>query len=312
MGYQLWVKSHHFSDFSGGLFLKAAPWLIWVLLLMPVNWCIETFKWWLLLNKHNPVGFGHALRAVLRGITLSLFTPNRIGEYGGRLLFMPAEYRWPILTSTLVSSISQNLVALCAGMISCVVIFTGFSFAKAIGIVIILFAVLIYFNLPRIVRRFSSIHIHPLVNKLIRRIHWIGIHSKSTLALSLVLSMVRYAVYTTQFVLLLLAFEPSMDAGPLFVGVSALYLFHTLIPMPPVADVLARTNLALILWSGTGMNELSISLASLLVWIINLLIPAVLGSVAIGNYRPGKTFNSHDSNYRPALEPVLADPTERP
>jgi hypothetical protein len=312
MGYQLWEKSHHFNDFNASIFSKAGPWLFWVFLLMPVNWCIETFKWWLLLNKHNPVSYGLALGAVLRGIALSLFTPSRIGEYGGRLLFMPQAYRWPILTSTLVSSISQNLAALCAGIISCIMIFTGFVFMKAIGVIFMLMAIVIFFNLPGIVRRFASIYIHPFFNKFLRKIHWIGIYDSTSLVQSLALSMLRYAVYTSQFVLLLLAFEPSMDVAPLVLGVSALYLFHTLIPLPPVADVLARTNLALILWSGTGMSELSISLASLLVWMVNLLIPAVLGSVAIGNYRPGKSFISHDPNYRPALEPVLADPTKRP
>ena len=117
----------------------------------------------------------------------------------------------------------------------------------------------------------------------------------------------RYLVYTLQFVLLLKGLEPEASVVNLFLGVSCLYLFHTLIPMPPVADVLARTNLALILWSGTGMSELSISLASFIVWVVNLLIPAILGSLAIGTIKQKKSFNTHDPHLSPSYEPAIAD-----
>jgi hypothetical protein len=153
----------------------------------------------------------------------------------------------------------------------------------------------------------TNLHIHPFVNKFLRKLHWLETYDHSAFLRSLVISLARYLVYTSQFVILLLAFEPEASILQLYMGVSALYLFHTILPMPPVADVLARTNLALVLWSGTGMSELSISLASLLVWVINLLVPAVLGSLAISTYRPVKSLNSDDAHFRPAIGPVMAD-----
>src|SRR5690606_10186722 len=61
--------------------------------LMPFNWLTETLKWTTLL-KPVTLPWRRALAGILSGVTLSLFTPNRIGEYGGRILYVPPADRW--------------------------------------------------------------------------------------------------------------------------------------------------------------------------------------------------------------------------
>ena len=74
--------------------IKEAPygkqaWKFWfVISLVFVNWGIEARKWQVLLRTLQPVSFFTAYKSVLSGVTLSINTPNRIGEYGGRILYV--------------------------------------------------------------------------------------------------------------------------------------------------------------------------------------------------------------------------------
>ena len=56
-----------------------------VVLLMFVNWMLESLKWKFMIRKIEAISFFTSFRAIFSGITVSSFTPNRIGEYGGRV-----------------------------------------------------------------------------------------------------------------------------------------------------------------------------------------------------------------------------------
>lgn len=60
-----------------------------ILFLMPLNWAIETAKWQLLLSGTVSQSFGDALKSVLAGLNTGFVTPNRIGEFAGRILLLP-------------------------------------------------------------------------------------------------------------------------------------------------------------------------------------------------------------------------------
>jgi len=247
------------------------------------------------------------LKAVTGGVALSIFTPNRIGEYGGRILFMPSQAKWPVAISTFMGSLSQNLVAFTVGIIAGIYLIEGFLILKVAGILLVLVAWICYFQMGRILKRFSGKRIHTMVGKLMQHLHLIDDYSFIILSKAMGIAVCRYMVYTLQFALLLHAFEPAVSIGVLFLGISAIFLFQTLIPLPPIADVLARTNIGLIFWAGTGMSELSISLASLMVWLINLLIPAIVGSFLIGTTATKKTLDTDDPHVPSALRPVAAE-----
>ncbi len=307
MVWQLWTKSDHFSAFSLDS-LRLAGWYIFlVLLLMPLNWYLETVKWQNFLGIHAQIPFAGLVKAVFGGIALSIFTPNRIGEYGGRIIRMPYEIRWPVAISTLAGSISQNLVAFSAGVLSFVLIFPDLLLLKVTALLSVTAVIIGFFNLRAIVAWVCSLRLHPVFQKVLWQLRFLEDYSTSVLLRGLSIAAARYIIYVGQFVILLHAFSPGIPLGTLFLGVSALYLFHTIVPLPPVADVLARTNVALILWAGSGMSELSISLASLLVWCINLLIPAMVGSIILSTTTPGNSFNTHDQHLSPSYEPVIAD-----
>jgi hypothetical protein len=88
-----------------------------VFLLMFVNWGLEALKWKVLLRQLYRIRFWEAFKAILSGVAFALNTPNRIGEYGGRVLFIPEGKRVRAVSLTLAGSFSQLLVTLLFGSI---------------------------------------------------------------------------------------------------------------------------------------------------------------------------------------------------
>jgi hypothetical protein len=307
MFYQLWSRSNHFETFNKISFAHVGWWIGIVILLMPVNWGLEAAKWNTFLSVHIRIPAKQLMKAVAGGVTLSIFTPNRIGEYGGRILFMPPEARWQAGISTLMGSLSQNLVAVTAGLISSIFLFDGMIYLKILAIILDLIAWICFFRMRLVVQLLSTFKIHKLLDKLVEKLSSIDDYSLKTIFRALGIACCRYLVYTFQFILLLHAFEPTIHPGILFLGVSSVYLFQAIVPLPPVADVLARTNVGLIIWSGTGMSELSITLASLMVWLINLLIPAIIGSFLLGTIPRLKALDTHDQFVPSDYKPFIAD-----
>src|SRR5450631_3225275 len=89
--------------------------LYWMFGLMWVNWALETWKWQIALKPVQSIGFFRAFKAVLAGTCIASFTPNRVGEYLGRMLFVDPGNKILSVTPTILCSMSQMLVTLIAG-----------------------------------------------------------------------------------------------------------------------------------------------------------------------------------------------------
>src|SRR5690606_38544529 len=81
-----------------------------VLLLMLINWFTESLKWQYICLQFQPITLAKAIESVLCGLAWAVFTPNRIGEYGGRVLFlMPRKRVYGIIGMT-VGAISLMVI----------------------------------------------------------------------------------------------------------------------------------------------------------------------------------------------------------
>ena len=83
--------------------------------LMCVNWALESFKWQITLRPVQSVNFMRAFKAILVGTCVASFTPNRVGEYLGRMLFVDPGNKILSVAPTILCSMSQMLVTLVAG-----------------------------------------------------------------------------------------------------------------------------------------------------------------------------------------------------
>src|SRR3954462_14099366 len=101
--------NHFLVNFHGNYFL-----LSFVVVLMIVNWGIETVKWKLLIDKLHIISWLDAIEGILFGVTFSLFTPSRIGEFGGRVFALNSDRKESIV-STILGSLAQIVVNLSFG-----------------------------------------------------------------------------------------------------------------------------------------------------------------------------------------------------
>ena len=86
------------------------------LALVPLNWCLEAWKWQLLARHLEPDhSFGRSLRAVLLGLTLGFATPNRVGDYAARILELHSRRRLDAVGAVFLGRYAQLVATVLAG-----------------------------------------------------------------------------------------------------------------------------------------------------------------------------------------------------
>jgi hypothetical protein len=254
------------------------------------NWGIEAAKWKLSVQDIHPISFKQAFKAVLSGVSVSVTTPNRIGEYIGRMMFMPEGQRLQVIAVSLIASISQLMVTLLAGTIGLVIlknalidagIINGILYCSVIAGLLIgsLILTLFYFNLSRIEKWLESV----LKRKSwLYFIHAVQQFGMQRLSLLLLLSLVRYSVFVIQYILLFRLFDVGVEAVTLFWVMSLVFLTLAIIPtIAVVVEFGIRGEVCLQLVGLFTANSLGIVLTSATIWFINLIIPALAGSLLI-------------------------------
>jgi len=98
------------------------------------------------------------------------------------------------------------------------------------------------------------------------------------LALFLSLSIIRYLIFIGQFYILLFVFGIDLELIELLIFIGLMYFVTTLIPSPILGNLGTRELVAIYLLSYYNQPE-SILVASLLIWLINVIFPALLGFV---------------------------------
>ncbi|MBL7815305.1 MAG: flippase-like domain-containing protein [Saprospiraceae bacterium] len=264
-------------------------WLYSCCALMPLNWAAETVKWGHLVRRVQPIGFWQAFRAVFAGVTTSLFLPNRVGDFGGRILFLKSKNAVKVVLSTFVGSWAQQLILITFG-------FLGFAYflltlwkveafildgiiALGLGFVIIL--LFMFLNLEIVVPVFKKIRLLYRFPKLIKSVNVLRQYTREELLQTLLWAFIRYVIYTIQYFLILRFF--GIEVGILRGAscIATIYLLQTSIPLPPIVGLLARGEVALKIWGMFSENELSILAATFTLWVINLIVPALIGLVFI-------------------------------
>lgn len=264
-------------------------WLIAVLILVPFNWGFETLKWRELIKSFSNIGFWRAYRAILAGVTVSLFTPNRIGEYGGRILMVEPENNWKAVVATLVGSMSQLMILLTFGLLGAVYFSAQFLNPAAyilksvfvLGVIFIILLLTCFFNIDLLIPLIKRLPYAEKLKKYVKHVQVLRNYSSKILASVLFYSLLRYATYTTQYFLILQFFGIEVPILAAFAGIATIFLLQTSIPLPPIMGLLARGEFALFIWGFFSTNEIDVLAATFSLFVINLTLPALLGLLFI-------------------------------
>lgn len=240
--------------------------IIAVLVLMIVNWGLETRKWYLLVLRWKTISMKEAFGDVMRGTALGLVTPANIGDYGGRLIRYPKEEIKRGLLANLISSLIQNSIHLSVGGIAflCWISYTTVAQTWISIITNIVGLGLLWLLIGRYA---NSIFRTQLSSILSIKVY--------------VLALFRYMIFVFQYVLLLNSLAVSLPFTSKVLGVALIYGIQSGLPLPGWLDVLARGEIALWVWGEHGVQAISVLIATYLLWFINKVVPATIGSILI-------------------------------
>lgn len=273
--------------------------LVLTVLLMFVNWALEARKWQIVIRKVQVLSFFQSLKAVFTGTTLAFFTPNRIGEYMGRILYLGEGKRIKAISLTIVCSMGQLLITLWAGIagilylqahddrgiLHSIVPYAGFwvNMLLYATIIVTVILTLFYFRLAGLVRWVEKI---PRIQKPVAYIRVLDSLNATILSRILSLSILRYCVFIGQYYLLFDVFDVSVTPAQVAGSVSVIFLVLSIVPtIAVITELGVRWKVGIEVVQLFNGNITGILATSLAVWIINLVIPALIGSLLILSIR---------------------------
>ena len=264
--------------------------ILFVVFLMFVNWLFEAIKWKYMIGKIENISILRSLQAVFSGITVSTFTPNRIGEYGGRVFCLEKGDRIKAVFITILCSMSQLLTTVIFGSISLLLlkneIILENTFFKFFDVKILSF-ILVISNLIFLISYFNVAYIVNLLNRFkslknfSKYLEVLSLYNYKDLSINLLYSILRYCVFTIQFILLLNVFNVDVQFFEALFSVMLIFLFITVTPTITIAEIGVRGSVALFVLGVFSSNTVGILSAVSILWLINLILPAVIGTVFI-------------------------------
>ena len=272
-----------FIDFLSKKAIFSYKNMLFLVFLSIFNWFFEILKWKYLVSFVKKISFKNALEQSLGALTASLFTPNRIGEYGAKAIYYKSNLRKRILLINLLSNILQMSVTVTLGVI-------GFSYFVSennldinyyrlarvlmIGLIIIL---LLGFGITK-----SNFTIKGFSLEKIKR--FILDFPKNKLLFGFLFSIIRYTIFSFQCYFLLRLFDVDITYLNAMKVITSMYLLASIVPSVFIFDVIIKGSIAVYLFSYINVNELTILSIITIMWLLNFVLPSLFGSYYVLNF----------------------------
>ncbi|WP_370527292.1 lysylphosphatidylglycerol synthase domain-containing protein [Pedobacter sp. SYSU D00535] len=257
-----------------------------VLVLMLLNWFLEALKWKFLIKKVEGISVWKSIESVFCGLTLAVFTPNRIGEYGGRVFFLSPRRRILGVVAMSVGAVGQMVITNMLG--ACAILWFVIRFLElnilldyALAVLVLFFCAfffVFYFNIELIGRLLVRVK---FLRKFKRFFGLLARYSTRDLTVVFAYCLARFAVFTSQYCLIISMLIPEMHLFEMSMMVFILFFIQSALPSLDFLDVGVRTLTATYFFGFITDQELAIMAATACIWLVNLIIPAILGSVFV-------------------------------
>lgn len=299
-------KLQDIADFFTRMVEERKAWFMisLIIFLMLINWALETVKWRLLIAKIEKISFLRAFKAVMTGVSVSIFTPNRTGDYLGRVFILKKARHVEGILITLIGSFAQLIVTISVGLF-CFLSFLDqylrlhFEVGNYLLISLIFLIPCLVFII--LVLYFKISVISDIISRYLPH-KWERFKAYSTIFAryswkellgALLLSFLRYIIFSTQFYLLLRIFGVELPFSQGLILIPVIYLALTLVPSIALIDLGIRGSVSIFIiglyFKKSGLNpadmELAIITASTVLWLVNLIIPAILGTFFVFNLK---------------------------
>lgn len=246
---------------------------------MPLNWGIECFKWKLITHQVESISYKTAIKSVFSGICLGNVAPGRAMEFVAKIYFFKPVNKPSVTILHFINGMFQMLITVCVGICAIAYKFKSDSQSK-----VLLYSIIIGGILICVFFCFAILNISFIQQKL-KFIKWFKVSesehslsfSKKLITQLLLLSIVRYAVFTFQFYFIYTSLSEPLPFFQILASIAGYFMLTSIIPMVSVIEPAIRAAIALFVFNNNGDNSVSVILSSTLLWLINVVLPSLIG-----------------------------------
>ncbi len=241
--------------------------------LLPINILIESRKWGRMVEHSGLKTNINPIKTVLAGKSLNMISPFGLGDGFARFSPFYKKHNTEGVALILLDRITKTIPTYVLGLVSAAfLIWSGLSWSISwyhwiIAAGLILMALLAF----RVwVRKKSG-----LLQEKVRLLKFI---KPSRILEYTVLSILRYLVFTLQFVLVLLYLNYDVSLGTMILGVSWIFFAKSVLPgLSIFGDLAVRELSAYTFFQTIGAPTEPIIVGTFIIWFVNILIPALAG-----------------------------------
>lgn len=255
-----------------------------VFLMMFLNWHLEACKWKFLCSRFHSVGIRQSIISVYCGLSWAVFTPNRIGEYGGRVMFLPVNRRITGVAAMAVGAFAQLVITNVLGSFS-LIWFTAQHMSHSMWFLVCLGAIayafifiLLYFNIGILYKWLIRVR---FLKKFKRFFRFLLLYNRQDLNKIFLISFARYLVFTAQYCVLMQVFIPELPFMPMLITIPILFFIQSALPSLDLFDVGVRSLTAGFLFGFLTDQSIAVMAVAACVWFVNLIVPAIIGSLFV-------------------------------
>ncbi|MBW3518975.1 hypothetical protein [Flavobacterium sp. NKUCC04_CG] len=254
--------------------------IVLVLLLTFTNRFVEILKWQNLAAVVQKISLGESTKQVLSALTLGLFTPNGIGEYAAKVLYFDRKDAGQILFLNVICNGTQVIYGISFGALGALSLHFIYQITsdQIIGLIIgvLSLAILLIYLLRNV--EIKGYSIRWLITE-IRKIPY-SIHRKN-----LFLSFLRYVALMHQYIFLYRLFGVELPYYELLCSISFIYLLASSLPSFQFLEFAIKGSIALYIFNLLGVNSWIVALVAALIWLLNIVIPVLIGSYFVLSFK---------------------------
>lgn len=259
------------------------------LVLMFVQWAIEALKWRRIFSTvHFKMNWAASLKMIFAGLSFSFVTPNRMGEFIGRVVYLPSEKKGIGTAFTVYNSIVQISVycffasiafyfydvSLLSEKLS-TSIAEWIDILKMFAVLISFTCIVFFFMQQRLFTFLFNAHFLKRFTNVWRDCMQISLDTSIVL---LGLTMLKTMIIVLQYWIVFSWLGVDLPFISTFAGVSLMMFGLVVFPSISFVEIGLRWEFSYLLFSVYTTNLLGITIGASIIWLLNVVLPAIIGA----------------------------------
>ena len=242
-----------------------------VSLLMVMNWYLEALRWKLSVRTFEPISMNEAWKAILGGLALNWVLPFTSGDLVARLA--PQKDRYQTTAAAMMNRGIMLCFTLMLGLYGVNELIVSYEWNSWLIALVLPVIAAGFFAFKKPMRKFL-VYFRELKRLVFLRITLI--------------SLVRYLVFVIQFYMLLVLFLPTLSIQLLIAGIGWVFLVRSALPLF-FGGVGVREASGIVFFEPYVSNLQYVIVPIFLIWVINTVIPSMVGWVFVLRYKVAST-----------------------